>query len=206
MNRTDWNRYYAAPLPTAFPARAIIRKNLLRLIRAAGLEKGFSVAEFGGGGSCFCEAVKKEFRPESYTVYDSCPAGLSRFLRKHPADSAVLMDLLKDSPEKKYDLVFSAGMIEHFMPEETEELVRKHFEAANPGGFVILLFPTPTLLYRVTRRIAEISGLWQFPDERPVKPEEVRRTADRFGTFLTGRLIRANILSQYALLYRKERK
>ena len=206
MKQTDWERYYTEPLPTAYPARAVVRRNLLRLIRETGLKEGFSAAEFGGGGSCFCGAVKKAFRPGKYTVYDSCQAGIAAFLRKHPSDEAVLADLLKNTPEEKYDLVFSIGMIEHFSPEETAKLIRTHFEAAKPGGFVILLFPTPTVLYRVTRRLSELLGLWQFPDERPIKPEEVRRTADRYGVFLKGHVIRANILSQYAVLYRKAQK
>lgn len=206
MKRTDWKRYYESPFPASVLTRAVVRAHLLRLIGKSGLNGGFSVAEFGGGGSSFCGAVKKRFRPAEYTVYDSCRDGIAAFLRRNPSDRAVCMDLLKSAPEKEYDLVFSVGMIEHFPPEETAELVRRHFEAAKPGGYVILLFPTPTVLYRLTRRIAESCGLWSFPDERAVEPEEVRKTADLYGEFLEGYVIRANILSQYAVLYRKERK
>ena len=182
----------------------IVRNHLLRMIRKTGLRQNFSIAELGGGGSCFYDKIQKKFNPEIYTVYDSCQAGLQAFLRKHPNGKTVQTDLRSFQPDKTFDLVFSVGLIEHFPPEETELLIRKHFEMTKPGGWVILFFPTPTLLYRTTRFLADLLGLWQFPDERPLTADELRKTADGCGTFLKGKTIFANILTQYAVLYRKK--
>ena len=203
MKQTDWEQYYHSPLPTAFYSRAVIRRHLLGMIRATGLKKKFSIAELGGGGSCFYEKINKRFSVAEYTIFDSCLAGLQAFLRKHPNGKAVRADLLTYQTEKKYDLVFSVGLVEHFPIEKTALMVRKHFEMTKPGGYVIIFFPTPTLLYSITRKLAELVGVWQFPDERPVTPDEVLKTANLWGTFVKGHTIRANILSQYAALYRK---
>ena len=130
-------------------------------------------------------------------------AGLQAFIKKHPHGNAVHTDLLTYHPEKQYDIVFSVGLIEHFTEKRTELMIRKHFEMTKLGGYVVIFFPTPTLFYKVTRGLAELVGVWQFPDERPVKPEEFRKTADQLGAFLKGYTVRANFLSQYAALYRK---
>ena len=203
MKQTDWEKYYASPAPTAFFARAVVRSHLLRMIQKTGINQKSSVAELGGGGSCFAEKIRELFKIRNYTVYDSCEAGLRDFLRKNPGCGAIQTDLIQWKTKEKYDLVFSVGLIEHFPKEKTDALIRKHFEMTKPGGYIILFFPTPTLLYRFTRKIAEAAGLWQFPDERPLKKEELRNTADSCGTFLDGYTIYLNVLSQYAALYRK---
>ena len=205
MNRTDWDQYYSSPAPTAFFSRAVIRHHLLRLIRKTGIQQNNSIAELGGGGSCFCGTIKEKFKIRHYTVYDACESGIREFLRKNPDSKTVQTDLLKWEPDEKYDLVFSVGLIEHFSEEQTELLIRKHFEMTNPGGHVIIFVPTPTLIYTITRKIAEWFRIWKFPDERPLEKEEVKKTADFYGILLKDFTIYSNFLSQYAVLYRKKK-
>jgi len=80
------------------------------------------------------------------------------------------------------DIVMSVGLIEHFDGQGTKRAIQNHFRLLRPGGLAIILFPTPTFLYRATRFCAEMIGLWRFPDERPLRAEEVlpaiRETAD----------------------------
>ena len=83
MNRTDWDRYYSSPMPTALWSRTIVRNHLLRLLRKTGLQENCTIAELGGGGSCFCGKIRKIFKPRDYTVFDSCQSGLEHFLRKN---------------------------------------------------------------------------------------------------------------------------
>lgn len=206
MKQTDWEKYYHSPLPTAFYSRAVIRRHVLGMLQETRLKKDFSIAELGGGGSCFYDRINKNFSVAKYTVFDSCMTGLQAFIKKHPKGDAVHTDLLTYHPEKLYDIVFSVGLIEHFPEEKTALMIRKHFEMTKPGGYVVIFFPTPTPLYNVTRKLAELTGVWQFPDERPVKPEEFRKTADQLGTFLKGYTIHANVLTQYAALYRKNER
>ena len=206
MKQTDWEKYYHSPLPTAFYSRAVIRKHLLGMLRKTGLKKDFSIAELGGGGSCFYNRINKKFSVAEYTVFDSCMTGIQAFIKKFPNGDAVQTDLLTYHPERQYDIVFSVGLIEHFPEEKTATMIRKHFEMTKPGGYVVIFFPTPTALYHVTRKLAELLGVWQFPDERPIEPEEFRKNADQFGMFLKGYTIRANFLSQYAALYRKNER
>jgi hypothetical protein len=68
---------------------------------------------------------------------------------------------------------------------------------------VIITFPTPTLLYRVTRGLAEMFGIWQFPDERPLKPAEVRAAVGERGEVLMTKILWPLILTQGIVVVRK---
>lgn len=48
-------------------------------------------------------------------------------------------DLFDYTPVKKYDVVFSAGFIEHF--DDTEFIVKKHVDFVCDGGFVVIALP-----------------------------------------------------------------
>ena len=105
--------------------------------------------------------------------------------------------------EEKSDIVLSVGLIEHFMPENTARMVRTHFELAKENGIVILMFPTPTFLYRTTRSLAEMLRLWMFHDERPLEASEVEKTIAECGVVLHKEIVWANFLTQQILVAQK---
>jgi predicted SAM-dependent methyltransferase len=94
------------------------------------------------------------------------------------------------------DVVFSVGLIEHFSPADTRRAVGAHFDLARPGGVVLLSFPTPTLLYRATRRFFEILGVWAFPDERPLRRAEVMAAIGGRGRVLYEKVLWCLFLTQ----------
>ncbi len=55
-------------------------------------------------------------------------------------------DFFEFAPPKKYDLVFSAGFVEHF--DDYELVVRKHAEWAKPGGLVVIIVPNLTHIHK----------------------------------------------------------
>jgi 2-polyprenyl-3-methyl-5-hydroxy-6-metoxy-1,4-benzoquinol methylase len=56
-------------------------------------------------------------------------------------------DLFAFRPTRQYDLVFSAGFVEHF----TDHLlvIQKHAELAKPGGLVVIMVPNLTHVHKV---------------------------------------------------------
>lgn len=204
VKQTDWTKYYRAPFATARLLRRITSGRLLAALERTGSvpEDGFAV-ELGGGGSSFAARLVRLFRFREYGVIDTSEEGLRRFLDLklpclcHAERKSVLTDL----PDWHADLVFSAGLIEHFPPEDTARAVRSHFTLAKPGGTVAILFPENTALYRLSRRILEWLGLWSFPDERPLAAEEVIRAAGREPCVSEG--IRIILLTQRLLVFRQ---
>jgi cyclopropane fatty-acyl-phospholipid synthase-like methyltransferase len=112
-------------------------------------------------------------------------------------------DVLAPGQSVQGDVVYSVGLIEHFAPPATAQAIRTHFEWARPGGLVVISFPTPTWLYRVTRWCAERLGVWMFHDERPLSFEEVQTEMQRHGEFLGRDLIWPIVLTQGVLIFRK---
>ncbi|MDD3312203.1 class I SAM-dependent methyltransferase [Pseudodesulfovibrio sp.] len=174
--QTDWDKYYETPFWASRFTRAYTTGRLVRLMRLHGPARP-SILEYGGGNSCFFRALRDALSPAAYTVMDSNAKAVRMFAdatRDDPAVRAVQGSVL-DAPDStmRADIVFSAGLIEHFDPAGTRRAVETHFAAARPGGLVILTFPTPTQLYRAIRRGAERLGRWAFPDERPLSASEV---------------------------------
>ncbi len=173
---------------------------------ALGSGDRLSIVELGGANSCFLDAILEGVAPVSYDVVDTNEYGLSLLARRLPDNAVVRLhrqSVLALRLEKPADVVFSAGLIEHFDPEDTQRAILAHFEVVRPGGLVILTFPTPTVLYRVARSALEIAGLWRFPDERPLAREEVAATVEQRGAIVREQLLWPLILTQHMMVVRK---
>jgi hypothetical protein len=143
-----------------------------------------TVCEFGGANSCFVDDFLR-LGGVKYHVIDNNRFGCTLLTDRYKNDRRVVvecLDVLSFSQHvAEFDVVYSVGLIEHFDISGTCSCIEKHFLACKPGGIVLISFPTSTLLYRAIRSIAEATGRWMFPDERPLTFEEVCSTADRFG-------------------------
>lgn len=185
MPATDWDSYYRQPVRTATFSRRITTNLLVRLIGRFAPDRPFTMAEWGGANSCFLDRMLTEFAPAAYHVLDNNRLGLD-LLAERTADRPEVhihqADVLAGVPEQvRADVVYSVGLIEHFDPPGTARAIAAHAKLARPGGIVLLSFPTPTWLYRLSRRIAERAGVWAFPDERPLPAGEVLPELARHG-------------------------
>jgi cyclopropane fatty-acyl-phospholipid synthase-like methyltransferase len=115
------------------------------------------------------------------------------------------VDVLNVAPKLSLDFVYSVGLIEHFNVEETARVIQAHFDMLKPGGIALITFPTPTFLYKGTRRLAEKTGQWIFHDERPLSISEVLKTVSLYGTVLHQEIIWPIFLTQGAIVARKIR-
>ncbi|MCX5882550.1 MAG: class I SAM-dependent methyltransferase [Deltaproteobacteria bacterium] len=209
MNRTDWNNYYERPYKTAAVTRRITAFYLTRqLLRS--LKTGHpSIIELGGANSCFVDVLYTKLDPAYYTIIDNNEFGLSLLKhRKREISNLILVndDVLNPRMEAAVDLVFSVGLIEHFDTAGTRAAIDTHFRLARPGGLVLIGFPTPTWLYRATRRLFEFLKLWQFPDERALSFGEVFETISQHGVVQAKILIWPIFLTQGLLLCKKYEK
>lgn len=206
--QTDWTRYYQKPFRASGITRRLTAAKLHSLIRHHQPPQPFSVVELGGANSCFLDAIMAHFAPSAYHVVDNCSEGLAKLRDRVGNDSRVIIhdqDIFTLQSGRQVDLAFSVGLIEHFDPQGTSKAIRAHFELLKPGGIAIFFFPTPTLLYRGVRRVAEVFGLWIFHDERPLKCEEVLPIISEYGTLLENRLHASAILTQRVVVARKFR-
>ena len=206
---TDWNQYYRNVPPTARLTRKYTTAVLVSMIGryAVPLEmSGLAIVEIGGANSCFIDQIMAEVRTRLYDVIDTNEFGLSLLAGRYGDTRPVRLfrqSVLDLSYDRKADLVFSVGLVEHFTPPETRTAILAHFGVLRPGGTLIITFPTPTLLYRVTRRLIEICGMWKFPDERPLQPGEVLASIRERGEILCRKTLWPQILTQHLVVARK---
>ncbi len=206
---TDWDRYYASVPATAKLTRKYTTAALLASIRrfAIPVSNGpLAIAELGGANSCFLDAMLAGVPCRSYDIVDSNRYGLSLMEDRAVAGSVVRLheqDVLALTVALQADLVYSVGLIEHFDPAGTRWAVRAHFDLLRPGGIAMITYPTPTWLYRAARGLLETFGLWKFPDERPLKHEEVLADLEACGEVLSRRTLWPLILTQGLVVARK---
>jgi SAM-dependent methyltransferase len=165
-----------------------------------------AIVEIGGANSCFLDAILSKVRCRSYDVIDTNRYGLSLLERKTQRNGVVRLheqSVLDVKLNAEADVVFSVGLVEHFDPAETRKAVLAHFDLLRPGGVVIITFPTPTFLYRATRKLIEIAGMWKFHDERPLMPSEVLAAMTERGEILEQKTLWPLILTQHVIVARK---
>jgi putative flippase GtrA len=207
---TDWDTYYTNVPATARITRKYTTAMLLDAIRRhaapAAADASFSILEIGGANSCFIESILAETGCAHYDVVDTNHYGLE-LLQNRMGDRGIVhlheVSVLGLKMDRTADVVFSVGLVEHFDPPRTREAVLAHFEVLRPGGTAIITFPTPTLLYRITRGFLEMIGMWKFPDERPLKPPEVIAAIRGRADILIQKTLWPLMLTQYMIVARK---
>jgi glycosyltransferase involved in cell wall biosynthesis/SAM-dependent methyltransferase len=204
---TNWTDYYGKVAPTAKLTRRYTASVLTGALKEFCTNPEPSLVEIGGANSCFLEDVLGAIHPTRFDIIDLNEFGLELLRKRLKADQPVILhkqDCRTVSLPELADAVFSVGLIEHFDPSSTREATTAHFRLLRPGGIAIITFPTPTWLYRAARGICEAIGLWKFPDERPLKREEVLSTVEEHATVLFEKTLWPLVLTQHMIVARKK--
>lgn len=183
---TDWTAYYQRTPSYTKVTRAISTRKLIGILQKDGPNGPLDICELGGANSCFVDEMYRSLPIRSYHIVDMNEFGLSLLDAKSlPSLSREKDDVLVDyEGDRTFDVVYSVGLIEHFDRDGTRKAVASHFQRCRSGGLVLITFPTPTVLYRGVRAMAEAAGKWSFPDERPLLFDEVRTACEPFGTIV----------------------
>lgn len=208
---TDWDRYYHQK-KSFFSVYT--QRFTLELIEDA-IDKycseGTTLVELGGGNSCFAKNLCKDKNVICrYDIVDSNEYSVNLF--KEQKLSGVLCEGrcfdLKDNEglkiDRRYDFVYSIGLIEHFISEERSRVIQSHYKFCRPGGIVFISFPTPTLKYRIIRKGMELTHTWQFWDEHPLTEDMVKADMIKDGNILDIKLNKKLPLSQMVMIGRKK--
>lgn len=177
MAKTDWDSYYNKPAPTASITRKISERRIIGLLQTFVDFEQISICEIGGGNSCMVDAICAALPVVNYHIIDLNDYGLELLNNRSFLGKVVTWERADitnlEIKDKMFDLVFSVGLVEHFDPADTAIAIKSHFQLCKNGGCVFITYPTPTLLYRGIRSLAERLGVWDFPDERPLLFSEV---------------------------------
>jgi glycosyltransferase involved in cell wall biosynthesis len=204
---TDWTRYHGSLPFTARLSREYTAGVLMAELRKHRSDDiGGVIVELGGANSCFLDRIIAELRPSAYHVVDNNDHGLNILSQRPDKPPQVCLhrgNVLNMDLDVRAGAVFSVRLIEHFDPPGTRKAVLKHLELLRPGGYAILSFRTPTALYRAARAVAEFAGLWNFPDERPIRPGEVLESLAPFAQVVITRTLWPLVFTQHLIVVRK---
>ncbi|MDO8626919.1 MAG: class I SAM-dependent methyltransferase, partial [Candidatus Diapherotrites archaeon] len=155
-------------------------KRMQALLKDANLQNA-KIIELGSGSGVMSLKLSKEFNAEITLVDNSENALL--FAQKIAKEvygikekkiEYIQKDLFKLKDSKKFDLVHSQGLIEHFDP--ADKIIEKHIDLAKKNGYVLILAPRSSPAYRAVRKVIEfVYGKWPFGFEKPVEKKFVEQ-------------------------------
>ncbi|MFH1279089.1 MAG: class I SAM-dependent methyltransferase [Candidatus Eisenbacteria bacterium] len=168
MKRSDWNRYWARSRGGRFTKASWSKRRILALLDPY-LTPGARVLDAGCGSGFFSAVfVEKGCR---VTVLDLAEEALdlAREATGGRADAYIQEDLLDAAfgarHGEAFDLIFSDGLFEHFLPENQERIAGNMVASLGPGGRVATLVPNALSPWRLIRPLV-MPGIFEVPLRR----------------------------------------
>lgn len=153
-----------------------ILKELDKIIKEQDL-KDFSIIECGCGSGYIQKRLYQKHQPETYFLDISKKAldytkknlsNLRDVSKIHFLEMSALN--MKDIKDNSYDIVWNAGVIEHFNKKDQKKMVSEMIRITKKGGVTIFFTPsTNGKLYLRMKKRAERLGIWQAGFEAPVE-------------------------------------
>ena len=145
-DRKFWANYWESKQGLAFkvPVGYTFHKILTTVVKKNGVKTAIELGGFPGYYAIF---LKKYFDVKA-TLFDYYihPLILEDVLKANELNkndvNVIEGDLFKYEPTQQYDLVLSAGLIEHF--EDTKDIIARHISFLKPGGTLVITLPNFT--------------------------------------------------------------
>ena len=190
---SDWDRY-AHYTPSNPLIRWLFLDLMYRgyrdLLRRAQFSGPISVLELGAGTGYTTLKLSESLPIRKITLVDANPSMLRTArdtLKEVACEKTFLHENVLELPlAERFDLVHSAGLVEHFETPDRKQLLRVHADRTRPGGYCIVYAPTPTLSYRFWRRLAEGMNVWLYTDEVPLAEDLLVREVGEAGLGVLG--------------------
>ena len=142
-DRQFWVDYWERKtgLSVNIPANYLFHQELATIIKGQQVK---SAIELGGFPGYYAVFLKKFFKLDvtllDYFVHPPVTNELLKANQLTPEDIDIIeTDLFKYTPESKYDLVLSCGLIEHF--NDTADIINRHIAFIRPGGTLFITLP-----------------------------------------------------------------
>ncbi|ADG81824.1 Methyltransferase type 11 [Thermincola potens JR] len=133
---------------------------------------GRRILEAGAGtGTSSLQLARRGAIP---TLVDYSPVAIEKMQDMFERNSIPAVFLLNDirrmdAENNSFDLVFNAGVMEHFSYEEQVRILREMKRVCKDTGRIIVLTPNARcLFYRLLKWLLETNGTWPWGPEQPV--------------------------------------
>lgn len=185
-NKTNWSKYYKKKSFLTYFTRFIsfLLFYFLLLRCFLSLRRPLNVLELGGADSFVIPFIINSKILKSFTIVDNNKTGLNVSRKKYSHLKKIKI-LEHDITQRlilkqKFDFVFSIGVIEHFDHSFMHTVIDNHLKLVTNGGYLYITYPTPTWLYRTSRKFITLLGLWIFFDENPLVFQDISKYVKNF--------------------------
>ena len=175
--KTDWSKHWENSSKNNFLWgfwKWRIKRMYENILR--GYEVSGSVIELGCGSGSNSLILSKMFNLDSITLVDSNDKALeiakNTFRGSRIKTNFLRKDVLKMNLRKKFDLVHSEGLVEHFYGKDLNRIFKKHADLCKKGGLIVIIAPYNNLQYRFYRKAYSLLGKWIW-DETPFEKRTI---------------------------------
>ena len=123
INKCDWTKFWQKMNPLVWRIYSWFAAYLL--LKALKDLKIKSMLELGGGSGLVAKHVAKKLEAK-LTLMDNDPGAYEAFKRFSNYGEYLREDFFSFQTERRWDLVFSLGVIEHFQEDKRSEAIRVH--------------------------------------------------------------------------------
>lgn len=114
----------------------------------------------------------------SATIVDKSEEALkiakNKFKKQNIAVNILKKDLLEFKVDRKYDIVTSEGLIEHFRGKKLKKILDAHKKCVRKDGYILICVPSRRVWhYKVWRRVLSSIRKWPFGYERMIDKNEL---------------------------------
>lgn len=142
-DRQFWVNYWESKtgLTVNIPASYLFHQQLENIIKGEGVK---TAIELGGFPGYYAVFLKRHFDLDvtllDYFIHQPVTNALLEANQLTEKDISIIeTDLFNYKPERKYDLVLSCGLIEHF--NDTADIIQRHIDFVKPGGTLFITLP-----------------------------------------------------------------
>ena len=143
---------------------------------------GKMILEVGSGASS--EATELAKQGAKVSVLDFSPHAIDILRRSAKGKGVSLFSVRADAEripfsDNTFDLVYSQGLIEHFLPPD--ELMKEQVRIVKPGGFILVDVPQLFSSQAIVKKVLMTLNKWPCGWERNYAEEQLRALFEHFG-------------------------
>lgn len=155
-DQTHWDKYWSNYQYDKIPEKVVFSKYIPKLI------KGKSFIEIGGFPGIFSAFFYNHGVPDvtllDFYLNSDIVRNFERINRlPDNCINCIHVDFFSFKSDRKYDIVFSSGFIEHF--EDTEDVISRHVDLLSENGQLMILIPNFLGLNGTIQRKFDIQNL-----------------------------------------------